>query len=81
MPSRLGKGRSMKPENVRRFAAMLLDANPSWRFGQAVFNAAYMLNEDAAEKLRGSICDPFYNDDKAEAFIEKFVEEVNASMG
>ncbi len=45
-------------------------AHPSLRRGQAIYNAAYRDNPAIAQ-LAGTEFDPFYSDDKIEAFLEK----------
>lgn len=42
-----------------------------FRRGQAVFNAAHDLFPKAADKLRSTEYDCYYNDDKEDIFIEK----------
>lgn len=44
--------------------------HPSLRYGQALYNVAYRENP-AVAKLAGTECDPFHDDSKAEAFLEK----------
>lgn len=44
------------------------------RLGQKLFNALCEYHEDVANKIRGSILDPFYNDDVITAFLEKVDE-------
>lgn len=44
------------------------------RLGQHMFNELYLLNTAIANQIRGSIVDPFYNDDKIPAFLERVDE-------
>lgn len=44
------------------------------RLGQKLFNALWNYRADVADKIRGSIIDPFNNDDKIPAFLEKVDE-------
>ena len=44
------------------------------RLGQYLFNHLCGYRMDVADKIRGSIVDPFYNDDKIPAFLEKVDE-------
>lgn len=44
--------------------------HPQLRFGQAIYNAAYRLNP-AIEKLAGTDVDPFHDDARVEAFLQK----------
>lgn len=43
---------------------------PEWRSGQALFNALYMKYPHIADKLRGTVNDPFYNDDNIKNCLE-----------
>ena len=51
-------------------------ANPSWRYGQTVFNTLYFGGWDSeyANEIRGTALDPFYNDDRATALMDKLRE-------
>ncbi len=51
-------------------------AYAEWRPGQAVFNAAYALFPNEANALRGSDVDPFYLDDRIDAFLNSFEEDI-----
>lgn len=45
------------------------------RLGQKLFNALYCYyRPDVADQIRGSLIDPFYNDDVIPAFLEKVDE-------
>lgn len=44
------------------------------RLGQYLFNHLYGYRPDVADKIRGSLDDPFYNDDKIRAFLERVDE-------
>lgn len=52
-----------------------MDQNKKLRYGQAVFNTMHDLNPNVANKFRGSDYDPFYDDGKVDAFIQKCLEE------
>ena len=41
-----------------------------YRWGQAFFNALYILHPDVADKIRATDKDPFYNDKKLTECIE-----------
>ena len=41
-----------------------------YRWGQAFFNALYMLFPDVANSIRATDKDPFYNNDKVDKCIE-----------
>jgi len=45
-----------------------------WRFGQAVFNYTYQEFPDAADKIRGTEYDCFYDDSKIPKFIKKLMK-------
>lgn len=45
------------------------------RMGQAYFNAAYDIDPDWADKIRGTIGDPFHNDDAIAKFLEAWQED------
>lgn len=48
------------------------DNRPSYiRYGQAVFNEAYILYPNETDQLRGTEFDCFYRDDKVNIFLEK----------
>lgn len=44
------------------------------RLGQKLFNALWSYRADIADKIRGSIIDPFHNDNNIPAFLEKVDE-------
>lgn len=48
----------------------LLVNNPNWRKGQTYFNALHLCNPILANKVRGSLLDPFYKDSNILAFLE-----------
>ena len=48
-------------EMLLRLANAMHSANPSWRYGQSIFNAIQTILPDLAEEIRGkSEVDPFY---------------------
>lgn len=52
-------------------------ANPEWRWGQALFNTLYEFRADLANQYRGSGLDPFYveqNDPKIDKFLQDIKE-------
>lgn len=53
----------------------MAERNPSWRQGQALFNAMYKLFPEVSETVRGTLNDPFYNDTRIERCFE-FIQEV-----
>ena len=50
-------------------------ANPQWRYGQVVFNAAYEVYPERVDSTRGSKVDPFYNDNRVKEFLEVILGE------
>jgi len=57
-------------DSVLEAAAEAQKQYPSWRWGQAVFNALYWLYPDEANMIRGTKQDMFYRDDKVDEFKE-----------
>jgi hypothetical protein len=47
------------------------------RYGQAIFNEAYILYPNEADQLRGTEFDCFYRTDKIPMFLEKLKELIN----
>lgn len=62
---------------IMDLAGQSLTANSPIREGQAVFNAAYQLYPYHADMLRGTIYDPFYDDDRIEKFLNMLVSIIN----
>lgn len=52
----------------------MVERNPSWRQGQALFNAMYELFPEVSETVRGTLNDPFYKDTRIEKCFE-FIQE------
>lgn len=44
------------------------------RKGQQAFNDLYRTHPDIADKIRGTVLDPFYDDSKLEAFRQRVAE-------
>ncbi len=57
-------------EEIKVLSIENLKLFPYWRKGQSVFNSAYELFPDEANKLRGSSVDCFHQD----KYIEKFLK-------
>lgn len=49
-------------------ATELRDLYPSWRWGQALFNALVDFAPEAADEIRGTDADPFYTNNNVAAF-------------
>lgn len=43
--------------------------HPTWRLGQAFFNALQEVNPSAADEVRGTVCDPCYSDARLTLFF------------
>lgn len=54
---------------IKKDADTFIKVNTEIRYGQAVFNAAYKRFPEAANCLRGTKYDCFYNDSKVEEFL------------
>lgn len=65
-------------KEIMDLAGQSLTANSPIREGQAVFNAAYQLYPDHADMLRGTIYDPFYDDDRIDRFISMLTSMVDS---
>ena len=46
-----------------------LKDHPEWRQGQAFFNVLARVNSPLAERVRGSLVDPFYSDEIIPEFL------------
>lgn len=46
------------------------NTNPEWREGQVYFNVLEVYLPELAAQVRGTDLDPFYNDDRLDAFRE-----------
>lgn len=49
---------------VLKLAELRQEANPKLRYGQAFFNALYVLYPHTAQEIRATDKDPFYHDSK-----------------
>ena len=56
-------------EYTRKVFAAFID-HPEWRKGQTYFNVLATWNPPAAERVRGSLVDPFYSDEIVPEFLE-----------
>ena len=56
-----------------------IEDRPAWRYGQSLFNTLLSVRPDLAEKVRGSVADPFNVHHEADPTIELFTQflEVN----
>lgn len=60
-------------ELIRKFNEKS-ELNPTWRKGQTWFNSLSVLYPSVAESIRGTENDPFYNDEKIDAFFKEITE-------
>jgi hypothetical protein len=56
------------------FLSYAAQSNPEQRTGQSAFNALHSVRPDLADRVRGTIIDPFYDDEKFMDFLS-FVED------
>ena len=47
------------------------------RLGQWAFNILYEMYPNIADKIRGTDCDPFYNDSKIPNFLKRLLDFVD----
>jgi hypothetical protein len=64
-------------EQIEKLAWKLLKQNPNWRYGQAVFNAAYELFPNEANDLRATPLDCFYRGENVAIFLETMRRMLN----
>jgi hypothetical protein len=71
--ARISKERKLnKMITIEEEISYLTEKYPNWRKGQIVFNAAFMLDPDKANLLRGGEVDCFYDDSKIDLFLQAF---------
>lgn len=56
--------------SIHNEAIVLRIQNPSWRRGQALFNALESIDRELADQIRGTDADPFYVDSREQAFAQ-----------
>jgi hypothetical protein len=59
----------MKVATFLKYASHVTAEHPELRIGQAYFNSLYSLDPEAAERIRGTDTDPFYNDGVIPKFL------------
>ncbi len=64
--------------DILRDAAQLLRDHPSYRTGQAYFNALMAADPEFAVRITGTEADPFSNDDRILAFFRAVSEHFEA---
>lgn len=52
-----------------------LTENPAWRLGQAYFNVLTHVDPGLAERVRGTVIDPFYSDEILPEFLDHIRKE------
>ena len=60
----------MNEQEIRQKAILAMAQNPDLRYGQAIYNVAYHIDNTVSD-LAGSDYDPFYDNDNIEKFLEK----------
>lgn len=60
----------MKDEILTLATQLFRENNGRWRWGQSVFNAAYQLYPDKADKLRGGSFDCYYINNNIDEFLD-----------
>ena len=63
----------MTPEESLRFwenFRLACVANPEWRTGQAMMNCLATVAPELYVMVTGTICDPFYRNEKIPAFLD-----------
>lgn len=55
-------------------AQLALHRSPWFRLGQAVYNAAYKRSPAVVRSLIGTDLDPFYHDERIDAFLARLRE-------
>lgn len=63
--------RALIKKEILDLAGQSYTINSPIRHGQAVFNAAYTLYPEYADRLRATEYDPFYHDERVDLFIER----------
>ena len=58
---------------IKKEAAKLMKTNTEIRYGQAIFNAAFVMFPYATNKLRNTKYDCYYQDDRINDFLTKLI--------
>lgn len=70
---------SNKINEVIELANQMQMENKRWRWGQCVFNALHFTYPEVADRLRATDIDCFYNDAKADLFLETADKMLNST--
>lgn len=71
----------MTPEQYEMLISEIYGPRPSFiRLGQHAFNTLYKYNPDLANKIRGTMSDPFYNDSRLSNFMGEIAGLVSTQM-
>lgn len=66
----------MKRTEFMKLAYAYHDDNPEQRWGQAVFNVAYIYFPHETNELRATSLDPFHNNGLVDAFVDALFERL-----
>lgn len=58
---------------IKKEAAKLIKVNTEIRYGQAIFNAAYVMFPNATNKLRNTKYDCYYHDERVVDFLTELI--------
>ena len=64
-------------DNILKLFSKTMEIHKNMRYGQALFNALYILNEELANEIRGTELDPFHNDRRVDMFLNYLEKEWN----
>lgn len=62
-------------EKLNELTKQTLKNNSHLRAGQTLFNELYTLKPELADSIRGTNCDPYYNNKRIPAFFEAILSE------
>lgn len=61
---------------IKKEADLIVLNNPSIRYGQAVFNVSYKYFPVAADHLRGTYFDCYYEDSKVDLYLQELQQKI-----
>lgn len=71
----------MTPEQYEALISEIYGPRPSFiRLGQHAFNTLYKHDPDLANKIRGTVSDPFYNDSRLSNFMGEIAGSISTQM-
>ena len=62
---------------IEKIKQLSINRPKEWRYGQAVFNIAYILFPEETDTFRGTSRDCYYDDNKVDIFLETLNNLVN----